>query len=101
MPYSLTPNMADAARVIAELNAAFGRPPTYRELAHELDVPHPSRAHFYCRGLVERGWLPDDGRGRPARLELLCDPPPIDVTPFELTEQCRDRLDTLELEQFV
>ena len=73
----LTPALLDLARVIAELTAIEGRPPTLSECADEMDARR-SNVHALLVGLDERGWL--ESRNP---IELRHAPPP-----FEEAEVC-------------
>ena len=90
MPYSLTPAMADCARVIAELTALEGRPPSYDQIAAELCL-NKSRVKDLVYALEERGWL--ERRGWDRCWHLTREPPPLDVTPVEVTEAGRAHLE--------
>lgn len=75
---SLTPAQADCVRIVGELTDALGRPPSVREVAHELDRGAKSAFDLIerCR---ERGWI---GEGMALRRRLPV-PPDCDV---EITE---------------
>ena len=76
--FSLTVAQADCVRVIAELNDLLGRPPTYREVAHELCV-EKGAAHALAAGARERGWLADGA------LVALHVPPAVEDCDIEIT----------------
>lgn len=53
----LTPAQLDCARVIHELTEANGYPPTYREIAHEMDYASAAQAYRTVGELAKRGWV--------------------------------------------
>lgn len=88
MPYSLTPMQADVLRGFADMALALGRPPSVRELAHELDLM-PSDVIRCYGGLEERGWIRREP-GVAGGVTVLHPPPswppetPVEVTPAGL-----------------
>lgn len=72
----LTPDQADAARVLAEL----GPDATLAEIARELDLSRTG-AQQLLEGLEARGWLGADRRRLLAVPPPLPEPPAVTITP--------------------
>lgn len=91
MAMSLTRNQMDCARVIAELTAQQGRPPTFAEIGDDLDLSRPNVSRL-INGLEERGWLAARAKGKPRALVLLHQPPTIEECAIEMTPEGLQRL---------
>ncbi len=80
--YSLTPRQLQAMQVIQELtDASGGTPPTYLQIAAELELASKSGVNRPVNGLHGRGYLsrlPNQGRS----LTILRRVPMPDFTPF-------------------
>lgn len=77
--YSMTPDQRDCLRIVCEWFDTYGRTPTYREIAREMDSEAPGCAHTLVSGLVERGWLARTPR-KAGALRILHRPPMPDFS---------------------
>ncbi len=59
-PFPLTAAQRNLARVIDELTGVLARPPTYREMAADMDMD-PRGIGRLLAGLEERDWLAPPG----------------------------------------
>lgn len=80
----LTSIQRDFAGAIEEMTALFGRPPSYREMAAELDCSVTEIRRLALR-LVDRGFIVQAAAGRTMKLVLCRPAPPLDETPFAVT----------------
>lgn len=78
---SLTRNMRDLMRVIQEYHACYGVPPSFAEIASEMDWASNSSVASTVDGLVARGYL---GRipGHARTLTVLIPVPPAEDVEF-------------------
>lgn len=84
-PFGLTPQMIICLNVINELTAATGVPPSYAEIAAELDLTSRSQIHRLVCSLEERGWISRlHGRGR--SITILQQVPALSEPVFVLAE---------------
>jgi len=85
---SLTHAAADLVRIVGELGAQLGRPPSYREAAREMSGSL-CEVHRLKQQCVERGWMSGSSR----HLVLLAILPPPPACAVELTAAGRAYLD--------
>jgi SOS-response transcriptional repressor LexA len=79
----MTPDQRDCLRVICEWFDQYGRAPSYREIAREMDTGGGGGIHNMVSGLVERGWLTRTPHQRNG-LTVLHRPPMPDFSTREI-----------------
>lgn len=84
-PFGLTPQMMICLNVINDLMTATGVPPSYDDIAEELDISSRSQIHRLICALEERGWI-SRLPGRKRSITILRPVPALEEPVFVLAD---------------